>query len=327
MACAAVAVTACADAGDARPPDAAPAGVLSFAVFGDDPYSRAAERRVDVLLRDVSEAAPEFLLHVGDIDGGRCTDEVYLRRRQQLESLPDSIPVIYTPGDNEWTDCHGSGIDPLERLASLRRVFFSGAWAERNRRALGLLTQEAADGLPYPENARFERGPIVVATAHFVGSRNGMAPFRGRTAAHDSAVAARTAASLAWIRSAFERARERAAPVLVVAWHAEPFFDEEFRPLLVLLAEEAASFDGRVLLVHGDDHSYTLDQPLTDPTTGDTLDNVTRLETFGDPDVGWVHVIVDTAAAEPITVRPYLCGGRWRSMLGLPLPGHCASAR
>ena len=320
-------LTACGESGGTRPPEPAPAGAVSFAVFGDGPYDRSAERRVDLLLRDVAEASPDFFLHVGDIDTNTCTDASYERRRRQLESLPESVPVVYTPGDNEWTDCTGTRMDPLERLTSLRRVFFTGEWAERNRRLPGLVSQDSVDGLPYPEHVRFEVGPVVVATAHIVGSRNGMRRFRGRTAAHDSAVEARTAAALAWIRSAFDRARAVASPVLVVAFHGAPFRDPEFAPLRATLAREAAAYDGRVLLAHGDFHDYTFDRPLTDPTTGATVENVTRLETFGDPDVGWVHVIVDTAAAEPIAVRPYRCGGRWRAALGVALPEHCGLMR
>ena len=36
--------------------------------------------------------------------------------------------VVYTPGDNEWTDCHrrsNGGYDPLERLGKIRQLFYS----------------------------------------------------------------------------------------------------------------------------------------------------------------------------------------------------------
>jgi hypothetical protein len=38
-------------------------------------------------------------------------------------------PVVYTPGDNEWPDCHKtkqlSAGDPLKELASVRQLFFA----------------------------------------------------------------------------------------------------------------------------------------------------------------------------------------------------------
>ena len=43
---------------------------------------------------------------------------------QQFDS-----PVVYTPGDNEWADCHKSkqlsAGDPLKELASVRSLFFA----------------------------------------------------------------------------------------------------------------------------------------------------------------------------------------------------------
>lgn len=37
------------------------------------------------------------------------------------------MPLVYTPGDNEWTDCHrvnNGAYDPLDRLAAVRKTFF-----------------------------------------------------------------------------------------------------------------------------------------------------------------------------------------------------------
>ena len=36
-------------------------------------------------------------------------------------------PLVYTPGDNEWTDCHrtsNGGYTPTERLDVIRTTFF-----------------------------------------------------------------------------------------------------------------------------------------------------------------------------------------------------------
>ena len=46
-----------------------------------------------------------------------------------------------------------------------------------------------------------------------------------------------------------------------------------------------------LLLVHGDTHNYQVDQPFTD-ATGATIGNITRVETYGSPIVGWVKVTV-----------------------------------
>ncbi len=45
-------------------------------------------------------------LHLGDIKSGSttCTDARFAAALATFESFKD--PVVYTPGDNEWTDCH-----------------------------------------------------------------------------------------------------------------------------------------------------------------------------------------------------------------------------
>lgn len=311
-----------------------PAGVLSFAVFGDGPYSRSEEPRVAMLFRDLEAVRPGFLLHVGDILGSACTDETYANRRAALERL--SLPVVYTPGDNDWTDCWVNAYDPLERLARIREGFFEAPWAARTRERLGMVTQaDLEPGAPFIENVRFEVGSVVFATAHIVGSRNGEAPFRGRTDAHDREVRERTAAALRWIRAAFDRARERAAPLVVIAFHSDPYFQLSpgergvYEPLVSTLAGEARAFEGEVLIVHGDSHIQRFDRPLTDPGSGEAVENVQRLEAWGSPHIGWLHVLVDTTAADPVQVRSYLCTGAnpLLDRLGLRrAPEHCRLA-
>jgi len=310
-------------------PIPAPPNTVTFAVFGDAPYSRWEEPLFQRLLGDVGSVRPDFFLHVGDILGSTCTDEVYLARRSDMEGLP--VPVVYTPGDNEWVDCGVNGWDPLDRLRSLRQVFFTGPWAAENRRELRLVSQETVGGLAFPENVRFQIGSIFFATGHFVGSGNGTRPFPGRNGEHDREVEERAKATLAWFREAFQEARGAGAPLLVLAFHADPYFEgnPEDRPghqkLIELLAEEARAFDGEVLAVHGDSHELHFDHPLVDPGTQQTVGNFTRLETFGSPDVGWVQVVVDTLTANLVTVRPYLCQDRWNPLTwaGIRKPGHC----
>ena len=43
----------------------------------------------------------------------------------------------------------------------------------------------------------------------------------------------------------------------------------------------------------GDTHIFRVDKPLYDPATGRLVDNFTRVETFGNPLVHWVRVVVD----------------------------------
>src|SRR5687768_9234496 len=85
-------------------PAPAPGGAsFSFAVFGDGPYhpiENGRARRVFAALRARPAA---FVIHIGDIMWQRCTDDAYRARRALIETI--GHPVVYTPGDNEWSDC------------------------------------------------------------------------------------------------------------------------------------------------------------------------------------------------------------------------------
>ena len=70
---------------------------------------------------------PSRTVHIGDTKNGstRCDNSHYTKVLNWFNSFDTGL--IYTPGDNEWTDCHrpsAGGFDPLERLATLRKRFF-----------------------------------------------------------------------------------------------------------------------------------------------------------------------------------------------------------
>ncbi len=59
-----------------------------------------------------------------------------------------------------------------------------------------------------------------------------------------------------------------------------------------------------MLGIHGDFHDFIKDQPLVDRTSGQTLENFTRVQVPGSPDVGWVHITVTPGADDLFTVEP-----------------------
>lgn len=105
---------------------------------------------------------------------------MYRKHLSYFQSLRH--PVIYTPGDNEWTNCHelGSGpFAPLGRLARIREIFFSDPSLGLGDAPLPLINQGGGDSYEeFIENARREHRGIVFATIHLVGSLNGLAPYR-----------------------------------------------------------------------------------------------------------------------------------------------------
>lgn len=302
------------------PPSAesVPPGSFAFGVFGDGPYYPWEQGRFRRVLDDVSRADVQWLLHVGDLLWYPCSAAAFEARLRQLNAVP--LPVVYTPGDNEWTDCHEERpgrYEPLDRLAILRRTFFSEPGRSLGARAMPL-TSQAVDSTfaDFPENARWTYGGFVFSTIHLVGSSNGQEDFPGRTAAHDAEVARRTEAALAWLDGAFATAREDSAKGVVLAVHANVGMDPEREPragydrFVERLGQHAAAFPGPVLFIHGDSHTMQVDQPLRD-AQGRPYPNFTRLETFGSPDIGWVRVVVDTVAGQIAAYEPRLMRGWW----------------
>lgn len=290
------------------PPDAPPApppGAFAFAVLGDAPYYPHEVLPYRRLLRQLDESRLRWILHVGDLFGTPCSERLYRSRLAYLERR--AHPVVYTPGDNEWADCHleeAGGYAPLERLEVLRGLFFA-----EPRRALGggelALESQGTAGAPefaeFVENVLWVDGGIVFATVHLVGSHNATALFPTRTRADDEATRRRTLAAASWLRGAFARAREIEADGVFVAFHAELSLDRApddptrvlYEPFLRALEEEALAFDGRpVVIAHGDLHDFVVDRPLRRRSTGEPIDNVTRLQVPGSPTVGWVLVTV-----------------------------------
>lgn len=307
-------VLACSEPPRPLPPvDRLPANSFAFAVFGDGPYEPREMPRFRRVLDDVNRSNVEWLLHVGDILWYPCSDSAFASRLAAMSSIDHA--VVYTPGDNEWTDCHTrqeGGLAPLDRLAALRRIFFSHPSQSLGRRPIALESQAQDPAFAeFPENARWMYGGFVFVTIHVVGSGNAGGPFRGRTAADDAEVARRTRAAISWLDAGFAQAHQRSAKGVVLALHADLGLEERSGPgkayaaLVDRLKRNVAGFAGPVLLIHGDSHVQRVDHPLTD-SAGRPYANFTRLETFGSPDIGWVRVVIDTVAGRVTGYEPRL---------------------
>lgn len=61
--------------------------------------------------------------------------------------------------------------------------------------------------------------------------------------------------------------------------------------MLDTLLTETRNFAGQVVLVHGDTHYFKIDKPLIDQAH--LVENFTRVETFGSPNVHWTKATVD----------------------------------
>jgi hypothetical protein len=288
---------------------------ITFALIGDLGYTPAEEPALANVLADINrDTWLAFVVHVGDLASPRrgCTDGVLEHRLEQFKT--SAHPFIYTPGDNEWTDCHEPAVkdgDPLERLTKVRAMFFNG------ERTLGLRTfpvnrqSEGPAFAKYRENARWELGGVTFLTLHVVGSNNG----RGRTPEGNAEYAERNKANLAWLRQGFAHARATDARAIMVLQQANIF--PEYAPFpgkpaepsglaetRAVLQKEAAAFGKPVVLVHGDSHYFRIDKPMSPRPGGPVMENFTRVEPFGSPYHHWVHVTIDPDDPNVFTFRP-----------------------
>jgi hypothetical protein len=286
------------------PPPVLTPAPFDIGVVGDWGYAPDEILRLPDIVTAMNNAGLAFAVHDGDFKNGppQCTDAVYYEARRLFDSF--ASPLVYTPGDNEWTDCWRSGGDPLNRLAFLRHVFFSDGLS-RGQPPMPLERQSAA----YPENSRWFLGGVAFATVDVPGSNNDLADLTrpGNPAEH----VARTAADQAWITDTFARARARGSRGIVLFQQADPLFELPagsrygYDDLLLTLEQETVRFERPVLFVHGDTHKFRVDQPLfttTIPTQRVT--NFTRVETFGPESIAWVRITVDPATPGVFTVQP-----------------------
>jgi hypothetical protein len=286
----------------------------TFAVIGDAPYGAAQIAAFPDWIRQINaDPAVRSVVHLGDIKNGSsvCSDDYFDLIRRDFDLFED--PLVYTPGDNEWTDCHranNGGYDPLERLDRLRQVFFDEPGRTLGQKQLNV---EAQAG--YPENVVYHRARVTFAAANVPGSDNGLQPWTGLglsepTREQVQAVHDRTAADIALLHQAFAEARDRGDRGVVVMQQADmfdptytPSWEDigAFKPWVQALADEASHFDGPVYLLNGDSHAYNVDRPLA---TGSpwlatygvqgSADNLTRVTVDGSSNNrDWLRVTVD----------------------------------
>lgn len=282
---------------------------FSFAVFGDTPYFAHEVSGVARLLESLRDAQVAFVVHVGDFKASTtpCSDEVFAERFRLLDASP--VPLVFVPGDNDWSDCHGVAAgryDPVERLARLRALFYPGdtALGSGSLRLVRQSNDERFRG--YRENVRWVAGGVVFVALNIPGSNNNL----GRNAAMDAEHAERMRANFEWLDEAVRRAQAPDMLGLVVFTHADPRFGrgpgrmDGYTRFRDVLQTHAAWLRKPMLFVHGDGHRYRVDQPLRERTIGRPIETFTRVEVFGAPELDWVRVIVDPANPRLFAITP-----------------------
>src|ERR1700712_713407 len=131
------------------------AGSYSIGLWGDLPYNDAQKTvGVPALISDMNSQKLAFTAHDGDLKAGSgpCPDSLYTEAKARFNSL--EAPAMFTPGDNDWTDCdRNPGTSSSERLAFERRTLFSTPYSFGQRPL-----RQQVQAAPYVENRRWTVG-------------------------------------------------------------------------------------------------------------------------------------------------------------------------
>jgi hypothetical protein len=308
------------------------ARAYSIGLWGDLPYNDA-QKTVGVpnLISDMNSQTLAFTVHDGDLKAGSgpCPDSLYTDAKATFNTL--QAPAMFTPGDNDWTDCdRNAGVNSAERLAFERKVLFATPFS------LGQhpLRQEV-QAPPYVENRRWEVGGVTYATLNVQGSCNNLCD----TAPDPAESAARNAADIEWLKATFAEASAHRSAAVMLVFQADPGWDasdatraptrdpktlaendkdasgqpipDGYQTFLTALRDATVAFGKPVVAVHGDSHYFRIDKPLQD-ATGRRVQNFTRVETFGDHqennnnDVQWLRVDVDPDSRGVFSFQPQI---------------------
>ena len=304
----------------------------AMGVWGDMPYSDTqALIGVPNLIADLNNADIQFSVHDGDLKAGNATagsitpttcqtavqPTIYSQGLGYFNSLDK--PAVFTPGDNDWTDCDrtsNGGFNSLYQLQYERGYFFgSDLSLGQHPMQLEQQTAQLCQGTNSPtgqprfltgcvENRRWTFQGVTYATLNVQGTCNNLCSSGAGDPGGDVAeYAAREAADEAWLHQTFDEARAQGSGGVMIIWQADPGFDasgyqgapkrdpntlvetdgnpDGFHDILSALRDETVSFKKPVVLVHGDSHWFMVDKPLHD-SLGRTIENFTRVETFGD---------------------------------------------
>jgi hypothetical protein len=335
---------------------------FSFAAIGDWPYANTTVTPPKRVLFDNANflsgsvnADPDvsLVLHIGDIHSGSepCTgSDLVSVPPGSIPSYNQSVfgffekfnaPFVYTPGDNEWTDCHKSkeltSGAPLKELAAVRNLFFPNPGMTLGVHKKHVTTQaldfdrDHPEDAQYVENVMWQQRGVVFATLNMPGSNNDGLPWSGNKnnltpapfldePARVREAAQRTLADLRWLDKAFDRAEEERAKAVVIGVQADMFDPaaivaggdglSNYTIFMQELAQRSLRFGRPVLLINGDSHVYGFDKPLADPASATgkihntpPVPNLTRITLQGSTTAPaeWLKVTVNTDSPEVFT--------------------------
>ena len=319
----------------------------AIGLWGDLPYSDVqAPVGVPNLIADMNSQDLAFTAHDGDLKAGNgtpgsttpttCADALYTQALGYFNSL--KAPAVFTPGDNDWTDCDrpsNGGFNSLERLDHERQAVLQhavharpapdapggadDAALPRRERAGPVRREPPLDDRPRHLRDAEHPGLVQQPLRHQPRPGRGSGTQRRRHRV-DAADVRRGDGAQAPSRSCSSRrpiqggtrptahALPSAIPNTLAETDGQP---DGYQSFLLALRTEVIAFGKPVAYVHGDSHYFRIDKPFLD-SAGQRLENFTRVETFGDHqengtnDVNWLKVTVDPSSREVFSYQPQI---------------------
>jgi hypothetical protein len=227
----------------------------AIGLWGDLPYSAEQAAVIPNLIADMNSNDLAFTAHDGDLRQGsgspNCADgSIYTRASSYFGSL--RAPAIFTPGDNDWTDCDrkslgADGRNSLQELDNERAFFFHTPYTlGRNQflqevqatptcKGFGSSNGNAGPNsdvtmpqtatytdVPCAENRRWIVGRVVYATINIQGSCNNLCDDYPDPVEY----AARNAAGIQWMKDTFATAAAQDCVAVMFITQADPGFDD-----------------------------------------------------------------------------------------------------
>lgn len=218
--------------------------------MGDTSYIPGTEPLLSNIIDNINNSNAKFAIHLGDFQGIQDCSPAYNMARLAQFNL-SKTPIIYTPGDNEWSDC--SNVSALDALANLRAVFFptrnnkiGGPGMSLGQKPITLMRQSdkgdnkntSFDESKFVENQAWIRSDVLFMTLNIAGApdedsdacilqviQNNIVSYVGdATNVPDSCAPAtleRQQANIAWLHQNFLKAKSEGVDGVVIGFQGD----------------------------------------------------------------------------------------------------------
>lgn len=326
----------------------------TLAVYGDAPYFDKTAGSGDQKLQNSFEfkGTPGFIsavnadpdvdtvVHVGDIHSGQetCRQDYDQAVFDMWKAYQD--PLVYTPGDNEWSDCsklpgQAPATNPWTNLQLVRSLFFPKPGYTLGQNPMKVTTQADVAGrchgensdAAFVENITYVKGGTLFMTLNLPGGSNNDADPWNASVVTDGGLQQqvereqRTKADLDWLERNFAQAqREHDIKQVVIfeqadMWDtadaANPAHLANYEPFVKSIADHTNALDKPVMLVNGDTHTYRSDNPYSGAATaplhpGYSVPGLHRLVVQGSaPGMEYLRLSIDSGADNGSTATSF----------------------